>query len=242
MLKLAWRKYMQGYNSALAEIEGCRRCHVAATTVDKSRTVVAPMVQMPCVPFSFFVSRIVARCRDVVGSSTRRTRSGTSINSTPDVWLRTAVARCEIIFVGSHAPHTSYGQRFHRDQICHLRLTCEKFHVCAVCIWLISKKGLDCVDQDAASSASPLRENLSLAMWTAPDFGGSFRLQANICRSCARRRCMMCPPCRQTSSRFTNCYNKSQKNYLDRKDELAVRRIRPSLSSSKAFQAEFFFR
>ena len=42
----------------------------------------------------------------------------------------------------------------------HLCLTCEKIaHVCAVCIWLISKKGLDRVDQDAASSASPLREN-----------------------------------------------------------------------------------
>ena len=50
----------------------------------------------------------------------------------------------------------------------------------------------------------------------------------------------MCPPCRQTSSRFTSCYNKSQKNYLNRKDELAVRRIRPSLSSTKAFQAELF--
>ena len=33
------------------------------------------------------------------------------------------------------------------------------------------------MDLDAASSASPLRENLSLAMWTEPDGGGSFRLQ-----------------------------------------------------------------
>ena len=103
-----------------------------------------------------------------------------------------------------------------------------------------SQKRLDCVDQDAASSTSPLRENLSLAMWTAPDFGGSFRLHANICKTCVRRRCIMCPPCRQTSSRFTRCYNKSQKNYLNRKDELAVRRIRPSLSSTKAFQAKLF--
>ena len=116
----------------------------------------------------------------------------------------------------------------------------ERVRICAVHIWLISKKGLDCVDLDAASSASPLREKLSPAMWTEPDGGGWFRLQANICRSCARPRCMMCPPCRQTSSRFTSCYNKSQKNYLNRKDELAVRRIRPSLSSTKAFQAELF--
>ena len=98
-----------------------------------------------------------------------------------------------------------------------------------------SQKGLDCVDQDAASSASPLRENHSLVMWTAPDIGGSSRLHANICKTCARRRCMMCPPCRQSSSRFTGCYK-----YLNRKDELVVRRIRPSLLSKKAFQAELF--
>ena len=66
-----------------------------------------------------------------------------TIFSTPDVWLRIAVAQCASMFVGSHEPHKGYGQRFHRDQICHLRLTCEKFHVCAVCIWLISKR--DCL-------------------------------------------------------------------------------------------------
>ena len=82
MLKLAWCKCMQEENSALAEIEGCRRCHVAATAVGNLRTVVVPMVQMLGVLFSFFVPRVVARCRDVVGSSTRRTRSGTSIDST----------------------------------------------------------------------------------------------------------------------------------------------------------------
>ena len=87
------------------------------------------------------------------------------------------------------------------------------------------------MDQDAASSASPSRENLSQAMWTAPDFGGSFRLHANICKTCVRRRCMMCPPCRQTSSRFTSCYNKSQKKYFNRKDELAVRQRRCSRQS-----------
>ena len=105
-LKLAWCEYMQGLAFALAEIEGCRRCHVAATTVDISRTAVAPMVHVLVVLFSFFVYGVVARCRDVVGSSTRRTRSGTSINSTPDMWLRIAVAQCENMFVGSHAPHT----------------------------------------------------------------------------------------------------------------------------------------
>ena len=123
---------------------------------------------------------------------------------------------------------------------------------CAICVSCVgdctsapcplgeSQKGLDCVDQDAASSTSPLRENLSRAMWTAPDFGGSFRLHANICKTCVRRPCMMCPPCRQTSSRCTSCYHKSQKKCLNRKGELAVRRIRPSLSSKKAFQAELF--
>ena len=60
--------------------------------------------------------------------------------------------------------------------MCGLWLMCKRLYVCAVRIWLISKKGLDCVDLDAASSASPLRENLSLAMWTEPDGGGSFRL------------------------------------------------------------------
>ena len=82
MLKLAWCKYMQGSNSALAEIEGCRRCHVAATTVDNSRTVVAPVVQMLCALFSFFVPEVVAQCIDVAGSSTRRTRGIISLNST----------------------------------------------------------------------------------------------------------------------------------------------------------------
>ena len=62
----------------------------------------------------------------------------------PVVRLRFPVAQCESMFVGSHAPHKGNGQRFHRDQICHLRLTCEKFHVCAVCIWLISKKARPC--------------------------------------------------------------------------------------------------
>ena len=123
---------------------------------------------------------------------------------------------------------------------CAICVSCVRDCTSARCPLGESQKGLDCVDQDAASSASPSRKNLSLAMWTEPEGGGSFRLQANICRSCARRRCMMCPPCRQTSSRFTSCYNKSQKNYLNRKDELAVRRIRPSLSSTKAFQAELF--
>ena len=160
----------------------------------------------------------------------------------PVVWLRIPVSWCENMFVGSHAPHKGHAQRFHRDQICHLRLTCEKLHVSAVHIRLISKKGLHRVDQDAAPSASPSRENLSLAMWTAPDIGGSFRVHANICKTCVKRRCMMCPPCRQTSTRFTNCHNKSQKKHLNRKDELVVRRIRPSLLSKKVFQAELFFR
>ena len=54
---------------------------MGATTVDNTRTVVAPMVQMPCVLFSFFVSGVVAPCRDVVGSSTHLTLSGISLNS-----------------------------------------------------------------------------------------------------------------------------------------------------------------
>ena len=41
MLKLAWCKHMQGKTFASAEIEGSRRFHVAATTVDIPRTVVA---------------------------------------------------------------------------------------------------------------------------------------------------------------------------------------------------------
>ena len=82
MLKLSWCKCMQEENSALAEIEGCRRCHVAATTVDNSRTVVAPVVHMLGVLFSFFVPRVVARCRDVVGWSTRCTRRIILLNST----------------------------------------------------------------------------------------------------------------------------------------------------------------
>ena len=111
--------------------------------------------------------------------------------------------------------------------------------VCAVPIWRVSKSAPPCGSRCCIVRVS-IPQNLSLTMWTVPDLGGSFRLHANICRSCARRRCMMCPPCRQTSSRFTSYYNKSPKNYSDRKDELEVRRMRPSLSSTKAFQAELF--
>ena len=67
------------------------------------------------------------------------------------------------MFVVSHAPHKGQSQRFHGDWLCDMCRTGERSHVCAVCIWLISKKGLDCVDQDAASSASPSRKNLPLS-------------------------------------------------------------------------------
>ena len=59
----------------------------------------------------------------------------------PDVRLRIAVSQCEHMFDASHAPHTSYGQRFHRDQIGDLWRAGERVRICAVHIWLISKKG-----------------------------------------------------------------------------------------------------
>ena len=116
--KLAWCEYMQGQTFALVEIEGCRRCRVAATTVDNSRTVVTPMVLMLCVLFSFFVSGVVARCRDVVARQrsahavehrlTALMRALLHVSLYPEVWLRIAVAQCENIFVGSHAPHKGH--------------------------------------------------------------------------------------------------------------------------------------
>ena len=64
------------------------------------------------------------------------------------------------------------------------------------------------------------------------------------CTQCAFRTCACCYlrchftwRCEQLASSGEYAVGK---NYLNRKDELAVRRISPSLSSTKAFQAELF--
>ena len=55
------------------------------------------MVQMPGVLFfSFFVSGVVARCHDVVGSSTRRTRRRISLNSTYESTSLCVLVSCRV--------------------------------------------------------------------------------------------------------------------------------------------------
>ena len=74
--------FVTGCGFLSAAIDGCRRCHVAATTVDVSRTFAANMGQVPHVHVRFFIFRITAGCRGVVGSSCYRMHSGTLCDST----------------------------------------------------------------------------------------------------------------------------------------------------------------
>ena len=83
-----------------------------------------------------------------------------------------SVNTCSLV----HMHRTRGMRKAFTETRCAICGSCVRDCTCAPCLFGESQKGLHRVDQDAASSVSPLRENLSLAMWTEPDGGGSFRL------------------------------------------------------------------
>ena len=104
----------------------------------RHKLFVVPMEQVPYLLSSFFISRVVAGCRDVVGFSTSSTLMAEQLVTAP----LNLFAGCSCLQT-CHPTFTGI-MRNAFTEMCHLWFASDKRRVCAVCIWLTPQRCQRC--------------------------------------------------------------------------------------------------